>query len=174
MKQAMLWSEGDFSAKRTVLTSPPAPLSITWRGGTDTAGRVPARRLRQREFWPRRADAAFAASRTVVADMRHTREYQQFVRFLRDQMWLDQYIRQGWYRLEYISFQNGEPQYRVYRGQVVLRVFDADRLAAVQREVAGYALAAYGFRPGRTYLTRINPLARKYPREGSWREKWAG
>lgn len=169
MKQAMLWADGNFEARRTVLVNPTPhenpSLALPVNGeGTGCSC------AKQREMWPRLADYRFAAPRTALVDVRHTREYERFVRFLRDKLWLDQYIRRGRHRLEYISFLHGDPQYRIYCRGIVLYVRDADRLAVVQPEVAAYAMAAYGFVPGITYLTKIDPLARKYPREGGWRE----
>lgn len=169
MKQTLLWADGNFAARRTVLVNPssnPSPRTVR---GTSPC------KARQRELWPRLADYRFAAFRTAVVDVRQMRSYERFVRFLRDELWLDMYVRRGQYRLEYVSFLHGEPQYRVYCRAVALCVMDTDpaRLGRVQRAVAAYAMAAYGFQPGQTYLTRIDPLARKYPREGSWREKWA-
>lgn len=170
MKQAMLWADGNFEARRTVLVNPtpnpspnPSP-PVTLPASREGTCCVP----KQREMWPRLADYRFAAPRTAIVDVRHTREFERFVRFLRDKLWLDQYIRRGGHRLEYISFVHGAPQYRIYCRGVVLYVRDADRLAVVQPEVAAYAMAAYGFVPGITYLTKIDPLARKYPREGGW------
>lgn len=163
MMQHALWAQADFSARRTALVnvSPSAPVLMV----------VASPAGRQREFWPRRVDASFAASRTMLVDVTGMAAYQRFARFLRDQLRLDHYIRRGRYRLEYVSFTHGSPQYRMYCQDVVLAVAEAGSpLLHVQRKVAAYAMAAYGFSPGEVYFTRIDPLARKYPREGSWRE----
>jgi hypothetical protein len=124
-------------------------------------------------LWP---DHNFAARRTALVRL-DAKVCERFSRFLRDDLWLDQYIRQGRYRLEYLVFQHGAPQYRIYRGKVVWYVADAKpkSLQQIQREVAQYAMSVYGFGVLRSdpQLTRIDPLARKYPKNGSWCENQA-
>lgn len=164
MHQQALWPNADYSARRTALIAMPSTSAFNLMIVDATA-------WRQREFWPRRADAGFAASRTMLVDVTAMAAYQQFARFLRDQLRLDHYIRRGRYRLEYVAFQHGAPQYRIYCRDIVLAVAETSiGLMQVQRGVAAYAMAAYGFAPGEVYFTRIDPLVRKYPREGHWRE----
>lgn len=168
--QAELWAEHDFAARRTALAQV-----------VPCAAMTPVRKSKVKWQALPLGDN-FIARRTALLAF-NPKAYEQFCRFLRDELWVDQYIRCGEYRLEYIAFQHGAPQYRIYRGNVVWYVTDTKPkkqskqkpLADIQREVAAYAMSVYGFGlvHSKTHMTRISPLARKYPRTGSWCEKQA-
>lgn len=124
--------------------------------------RVPL--LRQKLLWPSYKDASFRALRSALVDFGQTRAYGQFWRFLRDELWLDQYVRSGSYRLEYWQPMDGEAQYRLYLAELLLGVMDVKpaRLAVIQRSTAAYLMSAYGFTVGRTHLTRLSVETYKY------------
>lgn len=126
------------------------------------------REMKQRGWWSRAGEAMFWARRSVLVDFRQTSAYGVFWRFLRDDLHVDNYIRCGGYRLEYLSFMYGEPQYRLYCGKMLLGVVDAMRgnLMVTQRQIAAYTMAAYGFWRGKVYFTRQDALLDKYPSEG--------
>lgn len=161
MGQRELWKLDDeaFAARRVALVqdvSEVRPLV------------TPVREMRQRLLWPHSGAMVFWALRPALVDFRQTKAYGVFWRFLRDELRLDNYIRRGAYRLEYLRFMHGDPQYRLYCGDLLLGVVDVTRrnLPVTQQQVALYTMSAYGFWRGKVYFTRQDALLRKYPVEG--------
>lgn len=161
MGQRELWKldEQAFAARRVALVqdvSDARPLATQ------------VREMRQRGWWSRAGAAMFWARRSVLVDFRQSRAYGVFWRFLRDELRVDNYIRCGGYRLEYLKFMHGDPQYRLYYGKLLLGVVDVPRrhLPVLQQQVALYTLSAYGFWRGKVYFTQQDALLDKYPSEG--------
>lgn len=105
------------------------------------------RNPQQKMLWPKYKDVSFVARRTALVSFAHTKAYGRFVRFLRDDLWLDCCVYAGRYRLDYVQLEYGDPQYRLSRKKMLIgKVYiKPGQMTAVQRELAAYLMAAYGF-----------------------------
>lgn len=156
MGQRELWDVGEeaFVAKRSVLVPVGAPLRVQ---------RPKAPFVRQTMMWSKYRASSFRALRSALVSFEQTRAYGQFCRFLRDELWVDCRVWSRGYRLDYIQFLHGEPQYRLSHHQLLLGklYIRPGELAAAQHALASYLMSAYGFTVGEVYQTTIRLNAYK-------------
>lgn len=103
-------------------------------------------RRKQKLLWPRLTEASFNASRTSLANFRHTRAFADLHHLMRKELYLDCALRwpDGW-RLERVELRHSQ-QFRLYKGRRLIGVVGVElhRVREQYMHMAAYILSAYG------------------------------